>query len=230
MPTADRGHELNDRGDARFTSFDSHHATKIYYMSPSFSGFQAGVSYAPESDSNGENVVFSSTASDFRNVFETALAYTGEFNSVSVAVAGNYNFAEAQSGFEDLSSWTLGLKLGYNGFSIGGGYTDDGDSGNTAGVANDNITSWNIGATYENGPWGVGISYLDRDFDNNGDATSVLGSDGNGGSYTAWVMGGTYTVAPGLTVGADLAFYDRNRNTGTDTDGYVLVTDATAAF
>lgn len=151
-----------------------------------------------------------------------------------VKVGGNYNFGDANSATkEDLNTWSLGAQVGYNGFRFGGGYTDNGNSMATKGIANDDITSWNVGATYENGPWGVGLSYLDVDFDTNGSATTlgVTGATGTGGDYTAWAMGGTYTVAPGLSVGADLVFFDRNASgTANDNDGYVLMTDVTAAF
>jgi len=230
-PATARAHALNDRGDHNFTAIDTDDSTKVTYYTPKFSGFQAGVTYAPETD-QGENVVFldDSTVNDN---FEVGLAYDGEFNNVMVKVGGTYVMGSATAGNEDLSAWTLGAQVGYNGFRFGGGYTDNGDSNSATGVTGDDITSWNVGATYENGPWGVGVSYLDTDFDDNNSAGTLgaVGAAGVGGDYTAWALGGTYTVAPGLTVGADLAFFDRNA-TGTvnDQDGYVLVTDVTAAF
>lgn len=227
VPTGDRGHALNDRGYHNFTAFDSDDNTKVTYYTPKFSGFQAGVSYVPQGNV-GETV--SLTDTPVTDTFEVGLGYDGEFNGVMVKVGGNYNFGDSNTAVEDLSTWSVGAQLGYNGFRFGGGYTDNGDSLSAVSTANDSSSSWNVGATYENGPWGVGISYLDVDFDTNGDSASTLGSDGNGGDYTAWALGGTYTVAPGLTVGADLAFYDRNRAAGADTNGYVLVTDVTAAF
>ncbi len=231
IPATARATALNDRGDHTFTALDTGTSTKITYYTPKFSGFQAGVSYAPETDT-GENVVFVDDSTVNDNV-EIGLGYDGEFNNVMVKVGGTYVMGSATAGNEDLSAWTLGAQVGYNGFRFGGGYTDNGDSNSAAGASDDDITSWNVGATYENGPWGVGVSYLDVDFDDNNSAGSLgaVGSAGTGGDYTAWVLGGTYTVAPGLSVGADLAFFDRNANgTVNDQDGYVLVTDVTAAF
>lgn len=229
ITAGDRAHALNDRRNHNFTAFDSDDDTKITYYTPKFSGFQAGVSYVPQSDAGGETVSLTDTSP--KDVFEVGLGYDGEFNGVMVKLGGNYNFGDAATGTEDLSAWTVGGQVGYKGFRFGGGYTHDGDSLAASGTADDDITSWNVGATYENGPWGVGISYLDVDFDDAAVASTVGGgATGSGGDYTAWAFGGTYTVAPGLTVGADLAFYDRDRVTGTDTDGYVLVTDVTAAF
>lgn len=230
VPSADRGHLLNDRGDATFLALDGIRSTNITYFTPKFSGFQAGISYVPEMSNMGESVVTLDTTSAARNVFEAGLNYTGEFSGVGVKVGGQFNMGDAQSGNEDMRTWGLGGQLSYAGFRFGGSYDSQGDSLSPDGTADDNIHSWNVGATYENGPWGVGISYLSVDFDTNGDPAGTFGSDTNGGTYEALALGGTYKVAPGLTAGADLAFFDRDRDSGTDTDGYVLMTDVTAAF
>jgi outer membrane protein OmpU len=215
----------NDRGDHLFTALDSDDRTKITYYTPKFSGFQAGVSYAPEV-SSGETVTL--TEGGLKNFFELGVKYEGDFQGVGVAVGGVYNFADAGdlTTTEDLRSWNLGAQFSYNGFKFGGGYTDSGDSMQAEAQANDDISSWNVGATYENGPWGVGISYLNEDYDTNGDTNGT-----DGGDYTVWAVGGTYKVAPGLTTGADLAFYDRDRTgSASDEDGFVAVVDVTAAF
>ncbi len=234
VPSTATGHMLNDRGDHNFTAYDTDTATKVTYYTPKFAGFQAGVSYAPEAGSvlQGETITFTEDTADSSDNFEFGLGYEGEFSGVMFKAGGNYVVGSAPTGTEDLNAWSLGAQVGYQGFRFGGGYTDNGDSLATSGTADDDIDSWNLGLTYENGPWGVGISYLDVDFDTNGMASTLGGgSAGVGGDYTAWALGGTYTVAPGLTVGADLAFFDRNATgTANDNDGYVLVTDVTAAF
>lgn len=253
VSTTAAGHLLNDRGDHNFTAIDSDDSTKVTYFTPKFSGFQAGVSYAPEyqgfniagltgvGGSSGENVVFTDDTTIASDIFEVGLGYDGEVRGVMFKFGANYVSGNAIDGdidpltvgvqsVEDISAWSLGAQVGYNGFRFGGGYTHDGDSLQFDGVGDDTVTSWNVGATYENGPWGVGVSYLNTDFDDNAFAKTLF-AGAAGGDYSAWALGGTYTVAPGLTVGADAAFYDRNA-TGTvnDEDGFVLVTDVTAAF
>jgi outer membrane protein OmpU len=254
-----QAHFVNDRGDHNFTALDSDDSTKITYYTPKFSGFQAGVSYAPEyqygvasvagvatlvTNTGGEAVTLSENGSLASDIFEFGLGYEGEVSGVGVKVGGNYIVGTAIDDFdpvtagtqavEDLNAWSLGAQVAYNGFKFGGGYTSNGDSFQSDGVGSDDVTSWNIGATYENGPWGVGVSYLDTDFDTNAvalTAASAFGLGGVGGDYTAWAMGATYKVAPGLTTGADLAFYDRNATgTANDEDGFVALVDVTAAF
>jgi hypothetical protein len=235
--STDRGHQLNDRGDARFKPLDTDDDTKVTYYTPNVMGFQAGVSYVPEANNGGafgENVQFSDAGSgdDVKDVFELGLRYSGEFQGVGVTAGGQYNAGSAKAtNVEDLRAWGLGAQLAYMGFTVGAGYTDNSDSLNTKNVANDDVSSWNLGATYSSGPWGVGVSYLDTDFSGSGsDSNGAAGSDGNGGDYTVWALGATYTVAPGLTTGVDAAFYNRDRVAGADTDGTVLMMDVTASF
>ncbi len=252
IPVTAQAHLVNDRGDHNFTAIDGDDSTKITYYTPKFSGFQAGVSYAPEyqgfnlfgftslAGSAGENVSLLKDTTLVSNIIEVGLGYEGEFSGVGVKLGGNYvsgdtTDADIDPGvgvvtLEDVSAWSLGAQIGYNGFKFGGGYTHNGDSLQEDGFGDDSVTSWNIGATYENGPWGVGVSYLNTDFDTNGVATTLV-TTGVGGDYTAWAMGATYKVAPGLTTGADLAFYDRNATgTTSDEDGFVALVDVTAAF
>lgn len=235
VPTGDRGYaRVDSAADPSIKAIDTSDATKITYYTPRFSGFQAGVSYAPERDDNadGEGVQFFDNVGNHDNAFEFGLNYKGEFDAVTVKAGGEYVMADAKdgSGLEDISAWTLGAQVGYMGFTLGGGYTDNGDSGLTDGATDDDVTLWNVGLTYADGPWGVGINYVDADFDQAGTPFGLAGVVGSGGDYTAWGLGGTYKIAPGLTTGADLVFFDRDRVTGTDTDGYVLVTEVRAAF
>jgi hypothetical protein len=68
------------------------------------------------------------------------------------------------------------------------------------------------------------------DFDQNGGGQPGIAGDGSGGSFGLLAAGTAYKIAPGLAAGADIGFYERNRATGTDSDGWVLLTDLTAAF
>lgn len=229
-------HMLNDRGNHNFTAFDSDYSTKATYYTPKYMGLQAGVSYAPEYQSitalgttfpggTGENITLQKNSSVASDIWEAGLGYQGEFSGVMFKAGGNYTHADTIDGvgLEDVSAWSIGMQLGYQGFRLGGGYTDNGDSLQFSGLADNESSSWNVGATYENGPWGVGISYLDMNFGENA-FDLVSGLDGS--DYKVISGGATYMVAPGLSVGADLSFYDRKNWD----DGYVFVTDVTASF
>ena len=235
LPAADRGYGNGEGpGDSNLKAIDTMDATKVTYYTPKMSGFQAGFSYAPERDNSadGEQVQLSNTTGNHKNAYEAGLAYKGEVKGVAVKLGGGYVGAEAKtgSGLEDISAWSVGGKLGYNGFSFGGGYTSNGDSGQAAGVANNDVTAWTAGATYETSVWGVGLSYAHVDLDQSATPFGATGVTGSGGEYTAWGAGVSYKVAPGLSTGVDAIKFDRNRVTGADTDGYVVVTEVRAAF
>lgn len=235
VPAADRGHAPSEAAsDSNLKAIDTADATKVTYYTPRFQGFQAGVSFAPERDNlaSGEGVQFSDNVGNHDNAYELGLNYKGEFSGVGIKVGGQYTHADAKtgSGLEDIGAWSTGTQLSYNSFTLGGGYTHNGDSGLTAGAAGNNVTSWNVGLTYNAVQWGIGASYADIDFGQAGTPFGATGATGSGGHYTAYGLGGVYKVAPGLTAGADLMFYDRNRVTGADTNGYVAITEIRAAF
>lgn len=221
---------VKDTGGGIIKPLDTDDATKITYYTPRFEGFQAGISFAPEADdqSDGEEVQFFDNSGNQEDFVEMGLNYRGEFNDVSVRAGLTMDTADAKtgSGREDVFAWGLGARVGYQGFEIGGGYNDNGDSNNTAGTADDDESAWNVGARYQTGPWGVAVSYLAEDYQSAGGR----GTDTSGGSYDAFVIGGNYEIADGLTAGADLAFFDRDKDTGADDDGYVLVIETKGRF
>lgn len=235
VPAADRGYRNSESaGDSFIKPLDTADATKVTYYSPKFEGFQAGVSYAPERDDSedGEQVQFSDNVGNHKDAFELSLKYEGEFGGVGVRASGEYNFAAAKtgSGLEDISAWGLGAALTWQGLSFGGSYFDNGDSAMAAGTANDTVKGYSAGLSYKQDAWGVAASWAQIDFDQAGTPFELTGATGAGGEYTVYGAGATCKLAPGLTAGADLMFFDRNRVTGADTDGYVLVTEVKAAF
>lgn len=235
VPAADRGHGIVEGpGDTSLKALDTNDATKITYYTPVFSGLQLGMSYAPERDSfaDGEQVQMNKNVGNHDNAFEFGGQYNRDISGVAFKLGGEYIMAGAKtgSGVEDINAWAVTTQLGYKGFALGAGYTHDGDSGLTAGTANDDVTKWNAGLTYNATAWGLGVSYAHVDFDQAGTPFGVTGATGSGGTYSAWGVGGVYKIAPGLTASADLVFFDRNRDTGSDTDGYVALTEVRAAF
>lgn len=225
IPTDARASDMNDRDAHNFILVDTYDSTKITYYTPKIAGFQAGISYVPEFQA-GETVQFLEDVTFSSDTVEMGLTYEGELAGLQVKAGGVYIIGDA-NGLENINEWSLGTQVAYKGFTFGGSYSVNGESMQNENLANDSVTSWTIGATYEQGPWGVGLSYVGVDFDENGN--SFYGT--TGGEYKAAVLGGTYKLAPGLTAGVDFALYDRDANgTADDYEGYVLMTDVTAAF
>ncbi|HEV7371857.1 porin, partial [Arenibaculum sp.] len=181
--------DFSDLGEFSYshaTEYDR--STKIAYYTPRFAGFQAGVSYAPERDAQGDaNRRLGGT---YEDQVEIGANYTGDFSGFGVKLGAGYTMAEAKTaGVDDLSSWYAGAQASIAGFVVGGGYFDDGE--NATGVEED---GWNAGVTYTMGDLAVGASY--------GMVESGATED------TLWSVGASYLLAPGLSANLDLYFFD----------------------
>jgi len=219
---------------------DSGDATKISYITPRFVGFQAGVSYAPQSDSEAQDVVPFKTVGGYKDFWEFGVNYTGEFSGFSVAAGVTASTATGQDlgvvggpSLEDFFAWQAGAQVGYGAFKIGGGYFDADDYNAVSGApaTSGDSSAWHVGASYTTGPIAIGITYADAEgFKGGPDVASGLPST-YATSYKSYGGGVAYTIAPGLTVQADLMYVDedlRNVGTGgvittTSNEGYVAV-------
>ena len=189
---------------------DSSDAVKITYFTPKFSGFRAGVSYAPNNTGSTYEDRFADTATNgWRNNIGIGAEWAGEFSGVSVAVSGRYVTAEpSRDGSnvgttaapdtaerEDLSSWGVGGVVGYAGFSVGAGYRDNGESNvlrSDTALGADAGKSFDVAVGYATGPYKVGVGYFN---------SSVDGNQAGEEFETDWfAVTADYTVAPGLGV------------------------------
>jgi hypothetical protein len=84
---------------------------------------------------------------------------------------------------------------------------------------------WDVGASYGEGPWRVGLSYWNISADNPDFVGDDLQVDG-------FSVAGSYSVAPGLDLAADIDFIDaENVDQSTlDTDGTVFVLSTIFSF
>jgi predicted porin len=216
-----------------FKTQDTGDDTKVTYYTPRFFGVQIGASYIPE-DSVFEDVVavkdgLNEQQGAYDNAFEFGLNYVGEFSGFDVIASGTYSRQEAVAiNTDNLNAYQLGLQVGFGGFTVGGGWADNGNAFSTDDVDNQ---AWNIGASYEAGPWGFGAQYIDVD-----ELNFQEGRD-------LWAVGAgaTYEVAPGLSVGADFIWFDDDgrldtagtlttAGTRNENNGWVLVTGLSASF
>jgi predicted porin len=98
----------------------------------------------------------------------------------------------------DYSVWHVGAQVSYAGFTVGGHYSDAGDTLRTKG---DELSHWQLGVSYAVGPWAVAANYSRTETDfgarNTKDATDFM-----------WGVGGAYQLAPGLSLQADVAFFE----------------------
>lgn len=185
---------------------------------------------------------------DFENVFDVALNYQNQFDMVGVTLGATGQFGKAEkvaSGgasvgsntetrmTEDLRAYTLGAKLTYQNFSLAGAWADFGDTGHRkTGLSSSKATGfkddqyyWNIGLSWEQGPIGLGIGYMDSEnnlpFDSTvTGATTPTQKDSMKNEFSNVVLSADYALAPGLKPFAEVSFFDMKYKGSTRTTAY----------
>ncbi|MBP2308446.1 porin [Azospirillum melinis] len=222
-------------------SYDT--GTKFIYISPSFGGLQAAVSYTPRTgDSNTSinrrKVDALGDALAFRDVVEAGAAFQNSFGDVTVEASAFYQTGKAvrqsdgiaSQSFEDLNSFHVGANVGYGPAKVGVSYAYSGDSGYAKGTAQSrNQQNLIVGAQYTSGPLLFAANYMRALGNDMATMTTPAKAD-------VWQGGVTWTVAPGLTTGLE---YDYVRSTlsgaaasgGDLTDrAHILMLDTRLAF
>lgn len=171
-------------------------ANKVIYITPRISGFQAGVSYAPnDADGGGVDLALRNTVAAVRarNIFSAAATYQNTFNNVSVAFGAGVETGKTNA-WGRRTTWDVGGSLGFAGFTIGGNY-----SRSKNGVAlGSKRKVWMVGGTYGTGPWTVGLGYL------RGKANAAGGVALGITKFTQWNAGASYALGTGVTLTADI--------------------------
>lgn len=187
---------------------DAKNADKLTYLSPVFSGFQVGVSMAPDNDRADDNAV-GVDGSDIDETYEIAARYEGQFSQVGVAAGAGYLYGadDATSGSDDDNQiWNVGLDLNIGAFGVGAVYVND----NNALDDDDSETdTYVLGADYTTGPFVIGASYYNQDTD-------------NGVEYDRYSGGVTYEYGPGMTFRGTLTHVEAE-TTSQDADGTALL-------
>jgi len=172
-------------------------ATKITYYTPRFSGFQAGVSYTPNTDATGIATP-AAGAGTFDNIFSGGVNYSGQFDSVGVkaaatAITGSSNEKVAAAA-ADLEGWDVGANVTFSNITVGGSY---GDYGDTLG-ANTDANYWDAGIGYAAGAFSASATYLasETDFGATSDEFDNLS------------VGVDYQLAPGLVPYVEASFFN----------------------
>ena len=213
---------------ANFVTFVSD-ANKLTYFSPRFSGFQLGLSYTPNIDARGgDRQTFGLNTDgdigDQSDVVGLGLNFVNSFNGFDVAVSGTYEFGslEANNGagtFDDRNQWQVGANVGFAGFTIGGSYGVD-DNG-LAGSFED--TGYDLGVSYETGPWGVSIAW----FHSEQEFAGVSQDD----ELDLMELGASYALGPGITITGSIQRFDEDSSVVNDrSDGWAAALQSKLSF
>jgi outer membrane protein OmpU len=196
---------VGDGANSMWWQDEGNFDTKITYMTPSFSGFTAGISYTPEVGDNGRGISKSFTpaagataasGTPYADYAQLGAAYAGSFDSVSVKVGGGIGkaFTARQTGTGDDANWNVGAQVGFAGVTGSAFYYDNNDYKLDSG---EDRFGWGVGVAYEQGAWGVGASFIRTTTDLNGS---------NSTDDDVWGIGGAYRLAPGLSLQSDLNY------------------------
>ncbi len=212
---------------SQFTTAVREDATKVSYFTPSFSGLQVGVSFTPdEGDTGTASGLSSDTGTNQENVVGVGVKYSGEVEGVGIHASATGEFGSAETATtEDVAAWALGLGADFEGFSVAGSWADWGESGlSTTAAPNDDQSFWTLGAAYENGPYGISVTYLQSE------ATQAAGTDEH--EFSNLVVGADYQLAPGLVPYVEVSFFDTDDNVAAsaDNDGSVVLVGAELTF
>jgi predicted porin len=191
-------------------------------------GLQLGFSYAPNPCKNTAGYTGCVWDEYGRNFWEVSGSWQGTYNNVSFEFSGGYGQGEGYYYYDDPSEWTVGANVGFGGFTLGGSYKNTnarrGRSFSSWGGYNDSLyanpisthgrghdydeTDWDVGITYESGPWGFNLAYGHME----GDDSALSYSPDSIYYYEAdaesWIGGVTYKYGPGMQIGAGVQMLD----------------------
>lgn len=181
-----RGNETLD-----YANDITRHTDKFTYLSPVFSGFQAGISYSPAVHnsirSTDGNAAFTADVDSLDDVVELAVRYEGMISNVGVIAGAGYTTAN-----NDVDQWNVGADLDIGAFGLGAVYTEL-----DLGAAVEDVETWVLGADYTTGPFKLGVSYLNEDQD------AVVDTD----RYAGGVV---YTYGPGMTFRGSVGYTEED--------------------
>lgn len=201
---------------------------KIVYFTPIIEGFQGGISYMPSTTNNDSPIITGGAASGTTAAEEWvdfALSYQGEFGDVSVGADGGYWF---KGGSTDEEGYRFGASIGFAGFTVGGAYADvENEVDNiTSATAVSDYTAYDVGISYETGPYTVALGYYHTE--------SPLSAAAAGDDETThFMIGGTYSVGPGVDLGANIfmaEYEDETTTASLNNEGWGIAAGIAVSF
>lgn len=190
-------------------------ADKLSYITPVFSGFQAGVSYTPEvrTSSRSLNGVDDdeSSTSEFGDAIEFAARYEGEFDGFGMKAGAGYTHASVETdsaSVDDRTAWNAGVSFDIGDFGIGAAYTVD-----DKGTQDDEERDIVVGASYDlNDVWTLGASYYNQD--------DEVGTDVETDRYS---VGAVYSYGPGMSFRGSVYHVNHDITGADDYDGTAVL-------
>lgn len=215
---------------------DRANANKISYYTPRIQGVQAGISYTPDQGEVGNSVGFASASNggtNFLDVWNAGLNYQGQYDAVTIAAAVTGEIGSAKdtgttaATIDDLQAYTVGLNVGYAGFTVGGSYANAPELGITK-TLDASMSYWTAGVAYEFGPFAASVTYFDSVVENG----TTAGADEQ---FQNLSIGADYKLAPGLMPYIEVSFFETDDDvadtaTTVDNEGTVFLAGTKLSF
>ena len=209
-------------GGMNTSDYSSSDSNGIIYMSPSFSGFEFGLSYKPDTTAGGGSNLTSATSvektgGDYEDAIALGVKYSTKMDNFSLGVSGGYQTlnADAEDG-TDRDVMVSSVRVGSGGIMLGGSYKDD-DLGDDA----QDQTVYNFGVKYAAGDMtfggGVGVSTTETEADGTKTETEQTNAS----------VSITYNIGPGIIVGGGVQYED---NDSQDDKAYGVVVGLGLSF
>ena len=169
-------------------------SAKISYFTPRVSGFQLGLSYAPDGSQDNNGLPNRDAVnSDYIMV---GANFVQKMGGMSVGISGGYGtVTDAAAGGVEPEATSFGIKMGMGGISAGVAYANFSDHGTK------DQEGLMAGVAYSSGPMGVSVSYYHGEKDgNNGDAATLDGQ----AERDVIHLSAKYAMGPGVTLAGTL--------------------------
>jgi len=219
--------------------FDAEDDAGVTYITPSFAGFKAGVSYTPDTAATSHATIgtpdHSSGGQDSK--IGASVAYDAKFDGVSIGAdvaRWKYDDNSATQNSDASSTQTrFGLNVGFAGFTVGGSYMKSSTKNPTT-VSNVMLTNnidgkiWEVGARYATGPYGISLSYLKSDAEGTASATTSAND-----TLKILNLGGSYAMGPGVTALGSIAsvkYQDETTTLANNNEGWTAHAGISLAF
>ena len=169
-------------------------SAKISYFTPRVSGFQLGLSYAPDANQDSNGLPNRDAANT--DYIMVGANFVQKMGGMSVGISGGYGtVTDAAAGGVEPEATSFGIKLGMGGVSAGVSYANFSDHGEK------DQEGINAGVAYSSGPMGVSLAYYHGEKDgNNGSATTLDGQ----AERDVIHLSAKYAMGPGVTFAGTL--------------------------
>lgn len=192
-------------------------STKISYITPTVSGFTAGISLMPGNKKKGKDddnlLIPSGGIKLFKYGADATALFQHDFGSFDLETSASYTVYKPNLHANDewakeknINEYGAGLNISFGNWSVGGSYHYTNMSRDTAEFLNPyaNVakgTSWDAGVKFSAGPFAASADV----FQSRADSLTV---EGKKDVFSMYQLSAQYKILAGIDVFADLAYLD----------------------